>query len=627
MKRTVSRRTFLKSTALGAACSTLPGCLAATDRESLPAKKPNIIFILADDLGYNEVGCYGQEKIATPGIDRLAREGMRFTQHYSGNTVCAPSRCVLLTGLHTGHSFIRDNGEQPTEGQRPIPAGTETMGRMLQREGYTTGVIGKGGLGGPGSEGEPNRQGFDHWFGYLCQRHAHNYYPRYLWRNGRKVELEGNDRGLTGRQYAPDLMKDEALRFIRKNRENPFFLYFATPVPHVAIQVPDDSLKEYEGRWDETPYTGDKGYLPHPAPRAGYAGMVTRMDSAVGDMMALLEELGLDDDTIVIFTSDNGPTFNGGSDSAFFESAGPLRGLKCSLYEGGIRVPMIVRWPGRVRPGSTTDHVSAFWDAMPTVAAITGAQAPEATDGISFLPTLLEREGQEQHDHLYWEYRARRCQAVRMGDFKGVHHIRQNRFELYNLKDDVGETRDVASEFPEQAARIREIMKKARTESKEFPLFEQRKQHKPRTSHPVIPRDGWKLVRVDSESAFNGKLGACAFDGRAGTWWHSAWKDESPKLPHEIVIDLGQERDIIGFCCLPRTDGGTGGMIKEYDFCVSGDPDSFGAAAARGSFSPGKKEKEVTFSKVRGRYVRLRGLSSQNGQPHTSIAELNILGR
>jgi arylsulfatase len=589
--------------------------------------KPNIIFIMADDLGYAEVGCYGQKKIETPHLDRLARGGLRFTHFYSGSPVCAPSRCVLLTGKHTGHAYIRDNGELPTEGQRPLPEGTFTLGRMLQLQGYVTCVIGKWGLGGPDSSGEPNRQGFDHWFGYLCQRHAHNYYPRYLWRNGEKVVLEGNDRGLTGKHYAPDLMMDEARGFIRKNKGNPFFLYLATPVPHAAIQVPEDSLEHYRGRWEDPPYTGNKGYLPHPAPRAGYAAMVTRMDRGIGTILDLLKELGLEDRTLVCFTSDNGPTFNGGSDSAFFESAGPLRGLKCSVYEGGIRVPMIVRWPGHTAPGTVTHHVSALWDVMPTLAGVVKAKLPEDLDGVSFLPTLLGEEGQEEHDYLYWEYRSRQAQAVRMGDWKAIRRIMKGTFELYDLKEDIGESIDVAGDHPEVAEKMRAIMETGRTDSEAFPLAASPRRHRPDTDLPVIPRTEWKLVRVDSESRFNGKLGIHAFDGYAHTWWHSKWYDTEPALPHEIVIDLGKAYEVRGFCYLPRNDGGRGGMIADYTFYVSNDPGRWEAPAAKGRFGPGKKEKEITFPSVRGRYVRLQGLSAQDGKPHTSVAELNILGK
>jgi len=633
-----SRRAFLKSMALTAGALALSGTLPAA--EKAPSRKPNIIFFLADDLGYAEVGCYGQKKIKTPNIDRLAAEGLKFSRFYSGSTVCAPARCVLLTGKHTGHSYIRDNGELPTEGQRPIPPDTETIGRMLQQSGYKTGVVGKWGLGGPGSTGEPNQQGFDHWFGYLCQRVAHNYYPRYLWRNGEKVMLEGNDAGLTGKQYAPDLMAEEALQFIRSNKNKPFFLYYATIVPHAALQVPEDSLNEYKGKLDEQPYNGDKGYLPHPNPRSAYAAMVTRFDRDVGRVMALLKELGLDDNTLVFFTSDNGPTFNGGTDSTFFESAGLLRGLKQSLYEGGIRVPMIARWPGRIKPGSHTDQTGAFWDVMPTLAEVTGAKCPADVDGISFLPTLLGKPGQEQHDYLYWENAGK--QAVRMGDWKAVRvGLKRNPdapVQLFDLKTDLGEKTDVAAQHPDVVAKIARIMKEGRTESELFPLYKPYPRPAPTSaaatpaaesklsSLPSIPKKDWKLVRVDSESKFNDKLGADAFDGDPNTWWHTEFQDARPGHPHEIVIDLGKAREIQGFRYLPRTDSSTNGMIEDFEFYVSDKPDQFGTPAAKGKFTAAKQEQEFTFSKRTGRYVCLKALSEINGKPFTSAAELSVLG-
>jgi arylsulfatase A len=446
---------FLFSILLATAC-----CAAET-------RRPNIIFIMADDLGTFEVGCYGQKKIRTPHIDRMAGEGMRFTQFYSGSPVCAPSRCTLLTGLYTGHCSIRDNGELPNqEGQRAIPANTFTIGRLLQQQGYVTGVFGKWGLGGPGSTGEPNRQGFDRWFGYLCQREAHNYYPTHLWRDGKRVDLEGNEGGkqLVGKQYSHDLIANEALQFIRDNKSKPFFLYVPFTIPHLALQVPEDSLNEYRGRFDEIPYTGTNGYLPHPTPRAAYAAMITRMDRDVGRILALVKELGLDEQTLVIFASDNGPTIRvGGADSKFFGSAGPLRGLKQDVYEGGIRIPFIARWPGQIKAGTTNDFVGALWDVMPTVAELTGAKTPRDIDGISFFPTLLGRSGQKQHDHLYWEYHSQGArQAVRIGDWKGLRNdvIRNPNgpIELYNLKDDPSESNDVAAGHPAIVKRVREIM-------------------------------------------------------------------------------------------------------------------------------------------------------------------------
>ena len=491
-----NRRDFLKAVGLGAAA------LAVTQFEFCqgPAgPKPNVIYILADDLGYGELGCFGQEKIRTPSIDRIAAEGMKFSQHYSGSPVCAPSRCVLLTGKHTGHAYIRNNSEMRergevwrnplVEGQYPLPENTFSIGRLFQSAGYTTGVIGKWGLGGPGTSGEPNSQGFDHWYGYLCQRRAHNYYPIHLWRNRERHILAWNkyfyphqrlpqDRDpydkssyaeYSGKQYSMDLMAEEALGFIRENRNKPFFLYLPFTVPHAAIQVPEDSLKEYEGAFPETPYTGDKGYLPHPAPRAGYAAMVTRMDREISRIMSLLKELGIDDKTLIIFSSDNGPTFNGGTDSEFFHSAGPLRGLKTMLYEGGIRVPTVVRWPGSIKPGRVSAHVSAFWDWLPTFAELLGVRPDGDTDGISLLPTLLGNpEKQKNHDYLYWEYSGK--QAVRRSEWKAYRSSVDSPLELYNLKDDIAEQHDLAGQRPDMVKEMEDIMMAARVESELFPL-------------------------------------------------------------------------------------------------------------------------------------------------------------
>ncbi|MFG0328396.1 MAG: arylsulfatase [Phycisphaerales bacterium] len=447
------------------------------------ADPPNIILIVADDLGWAELGCYGQTKIRTPNIDRLANEGVRFMQFYSGSPVCAPSRCVLLTGRHPGHAYIRDNkemggwGPDEREGQLALPAGTTTIGTLLQDAGYTTACIGKWGLGGPGTSGEPNEQGFDHWFGYLCQRVAHNYYPTHLWRNGDRVPLDGNEWGnLVGDAYAPDLMIDEAIEFVDDHHDEPFFLYYATPVPHLALQVPEDSLREYESTWPDPPYEGSKGYLPHDSPRAAYAAMVTRMDAHVGRLLDRLVDLKVDERTIVLFTSDNGATFDiGGADSPFFESAGPFRGRKGSVFEGGLRVPLVARWPGRIPAGYETDHLAAFWDVLPTFCEIAGVDAPEDSDGLSFLPTLLDNGLQSEHDYLYWEFPGYGSQqAVRIGPWKGVRrNLRrgEERLMLFNLNDDPGESRDVAGEHPDVVERMREILREAHVPSEEFPLW------------------------------------------------------------------------------------------------------------------------------------------------------------
>jgi len=493
----MDRRDFVRVMGLGAAAlslGSLEGCGVGSQRP------PNVVFIMADDLGYGEVGVYGQEKIRTPSIDRIAEEGIRFTQHYSGSPVCAPSRCVLLTGLHTGHAYIRDNDEMgergdvwhdpDLEGQRPLLEGTFTIGSLFQNAGYVTGAVGKWGLGGPGSSGAPNAQGFDHWYGYLCQRVAHNYYPTHLWRNGEKDILEGNEyfyphqrlpedadpedpavyAPYSGNDYSMDLMAEEARGFIRDHAEEPFFLYLPFPVPHAALQVPEDSVAEYADAFPETPYKGERSYLPHPKPRAAYAAMVTRMDREIGSILDLLDELGLAEDTLVLFTSDNGPTFNGGTDSEFFGSAAGLRGLKTELYEGGIRVPLVARWPGRIEPGSVSDLPSAFWDFLPTFAELTGQSLPVPTDGVSILPSLEgSPEGQEDREYLYWEFQGR--QAVRMGRWKAYRRASDGEFELYDLEGDRGETSNVVSEYPDVVSRISQIMMEARTESELFPLL------------------------------------------------------------------------------------------------------------------------------------------------------------
>ncbi|MFO0890538.1 MAG: sulfatase-like hydrolase/transferase [Isosphaeraceae bacterium] len=465
------------------------GISTAVDRRAVadePRRKPSVILIVADDLGHAELGCYGQRKIRTPRIDRMAAEGLRFTRFYAGSPVCAPSRCSLLTGKHGGHAWIRDNREMPRppsndefSGQVPLPDREFTLAELFRRRSYATAAIGKWGLGTPGSEGDPQRQGFDHFFGYYCQRHAHNHYPRYLYRDGKQVPLEGNPGGPVGRQYSHDLFESEALAFLDAQKERPFFLYLPVTVPHVAIQVPEDSLAEYRGQWDDPSYLGGKGYQPHPSPRAGYAAMVTRLDRTVGRILDRLRSLGRDRDTLVLFTSDNGPTHDGvgGSDSAFFESAGALRGLKGSVYEGGLRVPLIAWWPGTIRPGRVTERPGYFPDLLPTLQALlfAGDRIPDSVDGISLAPTLLgEPAKQRPHPPMYWEFAGYGGQqAVLVDEWKGLRRdiLKGNRtIELYSLKQDPGERRDVAAEHPEVVARIASIMSKEHSDSGLFPM-------------------------------------------------------------------------------------------------------------------------------------------------------------
>lgn len=475
------------------------GCVVKEETTS----PPNILFILADDLGYGDPGCYGQKIIETPNIDQLAREGMMFTQFYSGSPVCAPARCVLLTGQHTGHAFIRGNDEwgergevwdyakavqdPRLEGQRPIPDSVFTVAEMLQGKGYKTAIVGKWGLGAPGTEGVPNRQGFDFFFGYNCQRQAHTYYPKHLWKNEEKVwvdnelvvpgtKLEENadpDNPASYRkyeldQYAPELMLEEALSFIEDNKEQPFFLYFASPIPHVPLQAPKDYVEKYIRKvGPEAPYLGDQGYFPNRTPRATYAAMVNYLDSQIGELVNKMKELGLYENTIIFFTSDNGPTYNGGSDSPYFESGGPFESeqgwAKGFVHEGGIRVPLIVEWPGRIRSGTQSDRIGVFYDIFPTLCEVANEEIPEHADGISLLPTLLGKSSSPEHDFLYWEFPENNGQqAVRMGKWKGIReNIDQGNLEiqLFDLENDLQEKHDVSTEYPDIVEQIRGIMK------------------------------------------------------------------------------------------------------------------------------------------------------------------------
>ena len=445
---------------------------------------PNIVYILADDLGYGDLSCYGQKRFSTPNIDRLAQQGMLFRQHYTGCTVSAPSRSCLMTGLHTGHTPIRGNKGWVPEGQWPLPASSLTIAEILKTKGYSTGAFGKWGLGYIDTEGDPNSQGFDEFFGFNCQSLAHNYYPDHLWHNHKKILLSGNEGHRTG-TYAPDTIHQAALEFIENNRNKPFFLFYPTTIPHAELAAKEKYMELFRGKFDpEKSFKGvDDGpefrqgpYGSQPEVHAAFAAMVKELDDYVGEIMAKLSELGLEKNTIVIFASDNGPHMEGGADPDFFDSNGILKGYKRDLYEGGIRTPMIVKWPGKVKPGSSSDLISAFWDILPTFAEITGAQVPQPIDGISFLPTLQNKvKKQKQHEFLYWEFHEQGGKtAVRMGNWKAVKlnvdKIPQGSVELYDLSNDTGETTDVASSNPEIVNKMEEIMKQAHTPSEIFPF-------------------------------------------------------------------------------------------------------------------------------------------------------------
>jgi arylsulfatase A len=448
-------------------------------------KKPNIIFILADDLGYGDVGFNGQKQIRTPHIDLLAKEGMNFTQFYSGASVCAPSRSALLSGYHTGHTYIRGNKEVQPEGQAPIPDSVYTYAEMLKKAGYKTAAFGKWGLGPVGSEGDPNRQGFDHFFGYNCQKLAHRYYPNHLWENNQKIVLESNQNLESPQEYAPDIIQEKTLAYLENASENdPFFLFVPFILPHAELLIPNDSIfTTYKGKFPEKPFLGnnygknalDGGYTSQLYPHAAFASMVTRMDVYVGQIMQKLKDKGIDENTLVIFTSDNGPHVEGGADPLFFNSAGGFRGTKRDLYEGGIRVPFVVRWPKVIKTNSTNQHIGAFWDVFPTFAELAGIEVSEQLDGISFLNTLTGNGKQRKHDYLYWEFHELGGrQAVRQNNWKAIRlqaatHTPKS-IELYDLSKDPEETNNVAAQYPEQVKKMKALMESARVPSKLFPF-------------------------------------------------------------------------------------------------------------------------------------------------------------
>lgn len=483
------------------------GLIAVTSLQATAQqKKPNIVYILADDLGYGDIGVMGQQKIETPNIDKLAANGMLFKNYYAF-PVCAPSRYLFLTGKHSGNAFIRGNDEWTArgdvwnfkemeanpylEGQLPIPDSTVTLSKQLKKAGYTTAVIGKWGLGAPFTAGAPNNQGFDYFYGYNCQRLAHTYYPAHLWENNFRIPLrnkvqpahvkfpagedslnEANYTAYTQTDYAPDLMIDAALRFINKNKNAPFFLFYTTTIPHVSLQAPQKWIDYYHKKFgDEPPYTGGN-YSPSRYPHATYAAMISALDEQVGQIIAELKKLNLYDNTIVVFTSDNGPASNGGSDPEWFNSAGPYKAGKGygkgTVYEGGIRVPFIIQWPSKIKAGITTEHIAANWDFFPTICNIAGIAVPGNIDGISYQRVLSGKENaQQKHEYLYWEFpESGGQQAVRWKEWKGIRkNIRKGalELELYNLSTDPTEKNNVARQHPEVIKEIEKIMKQAHT--------------------------------------------------------------------------------------------------------------------------------------------------------------------
>jgi arylsulfatase A-like enzyme len=637
---TQTSRTYLYSlTGLAAvlAAATLTTARAAP-------RKPNIVYIMADELGYYEPSYMGNPNLKTPNIDRMAKQGIHFTQALAGSSVCAPTRGCLMTGKHSGHTSVRSNG-----GGTPLRAGEATVASVLKAVGYATGGFGKWGCGGRGSTGVPEKHGFDVFLGYYDQVHAHSYYPPYIVRNSEEMPLKGNKGGSNGETYSQYVIADAAMQFIRDNQNKTFFCYMPVTPPHGIFDIPDS-----DPAWATFK---DK---PWPEQVRRYAAMVGMLDRQVGDVLDLLKELGLDRDTLVFFCGDNGGAdyFKSEEHPRGFHGANvhpktgkQFRGRKGNLYEGGLRIPMIAYWPGKIAPGRVSDLLWYFPDVLPTLADVAGATPPEDTDGISIVPELLGQEAagreQEQHEYLYWELGSQA--AVRMGHWKAVRPGSKAKWELYDLREDIEEKTSVTDGNAEILAKMTAFAKSAHEPVREG-VFHDRAIHErdrqakygfdkgarsasnrnPNANRlpteGLIPRKQYKLVRVSSESRSNTKTGACAFDGNPNTWWHSEFTPNLAKHPHELVIDLGKTRTVRGIRYLARQDGGWNGAVKACELLVSDKADAFAGPAIKRELAKSKKAQEVVFPPVRGRYIMLRALSEVSGNPWASVAEFGVIG-
>ena len=612
-------------------------------------RPPNIVYIMSDELAYYELSHMGNPRIHTPRVDRMATEGIRFTQALAGSPVCAPLRCNLMTGKHAGHASVRAN-----DGGTPLRAEEPTIASMLGQIGYATGGFGKWGCGGRDSTGVPEKHGFDVFFGYYDQVHAHSFYPPYLIRNSEEVTLEGNLGGREGQTYSHYAIMDEAIKFIQANKDRPFFCYLPITPPHGMYDIPaDDPAWEHyrDDDWIQDPDVSQDA--------KNYAAMVTMVDGNLGQVLDLLEELGLQDNTIVFFTGDNGGQDRFRSQQYPRGYFGPnvdpktgveFRGGKGNLYEGGLRIPFIVRWPGKIQPGQVSDLLFYQPDVLPTLAALSGAKAPADVDGLSILPELIGADAagqkQQEREFLYWEYGSQ--VAVRMGNWKAIQPKKDGPWELYDLENDVSETTSVADQNPEILARM-----KAFAEQSHLPVqpgtFEDRTRHERdrkakwgstrgeaddyqrkvnQIQHKdLIPATQMKLVHSSSENHANDRKAVYAIDGNPRTVWHSQFSGELAKHPHELVIDLGAVYEIRGFRYLARQDGGWNGSFAETEFFVSQSPDAFEDPVAKATFQTVRTSQESDCEQpVSGRYVRVRALSEVNGNAWGSAAEIGVVG-
>lgn len=611
-------------------------------------RPPNIVFLMADELAYFELGHMGNAYLRTPRIDAFAEEGIRFTQALAVAPVCAALRCGLMTGKHMGHASVRAN-----DGGAPLRAEEETIASMLKARGYATGGFGKWGAGGRDSTGVPEAHGFDVFFGYYDQVHAHSYYPAYLIRNSEEVPLAGNDGGRQGETYSHYAIMDEALSFIRDNKDGPFFCYLPITPPHGMYDIPGDdpAWKQYE----QDAWLGDPEISQD---TKNYAAMVTMIDNDLGRVLDLLNELDLEEDTLVFFTGDNGGEERLRTEQHPHGFFGPnldprsgvlFRGGKRSLYEGGLRIPFLARWPGHIDGGQVSDLLCYQPDVLSTLAELTGAQEPADVDGLSILPTLLGGEAagreQQQHEFLYWEYRQQR--AVRIEEWKGIRPRADAAWELYDLGVDLGEHHDVASAHPQIVERMQ-----AYAESSYEPVragsYSSRKRHeadraakwgskqpaKPRRRAPNriqakgrIPAEQLKLLSFSSENVSNDRLAAHAVDGDSTTLWHSRLGAELARHPHELVIDLGALHEVRGFRYLARQDRGWNGAFAETEIYLSTDLADLGEPALELTFTKRRKPQAADLQEpVRARYVRIRVLSEVNGGPWASATDIAVLG-
>ncbi len=620
--------------------SSLAAAQEGEERGRETSGRPNIIYIMADELGYFELSALGNPNLQTPRIDSMASEGMRFTQALAGSSVCAPTRCCLLTGKHSGHTSVRSNG-----GGTPLRAGEVTIASLLQQAGYATGGFGKWGCGGRGSTGVPEEHGFDVFLGYYDQVHAHSYYPPYLIRNSEEVPLPNNHGNSDGDTYSHYVIFDAAKGFIREHKDQPFFCYLPITPPHGIFDIPDT-----DPAWDI--------YKDQPWPENArrYAAMVSMVDRQVGEIIDQVQELGLEENTIILFSGDNGGAdyFSSSEHPRGIHGANvnpqtgvEFRGKKGNLYEGGLRIPMIARWPGKIEPGQVSDLLCYFPDVLPTLAELANVSAPDDIDGMSIVPELLgDAAGREQpqHEYLYWEIGGQI--AIRENNWKAIRPGARQAWELYDLDSDVSEQHNLADQQPTVLEHLKSLAQSAHEPVREG-VFHDRTLHErdrlakfggkrpgnspakvnPWPTQGLLSNEDWKLIHISSESQSNGKVAANAIDGDPRTHWHTQFRPQLAEHPHELVIDLGAEATISGIRYLARQDRGWNGAVAECEVSVSNSPDKFGEPVITTTFKQEKTAQDATCEAVKGRYLRIRILSEVNGGPWASIAELGIIGK